>query len=406
MEEESSAKLMTSTETTPKPIFLSSKLPRLAIQLKNLIKILSEESAIKIFREISKKAHITDLYNAASHLQGELGTFINEQNMFSQQFSQISSELLIAISSFKKELDESKKTAKINFYTKNLNSTIDQFAKAITNQLKKSKTQNSQNNENIDVQKVIAELDSLFINFQSKTEIKFKKGKDSITVDMVNQMIDSFQQFENYQKSIWKKIFLKDKNWTESDSADINLPWNEQQIRFKGFLETTFHQLLFIAEFKERLAELENHLNSLIKHKNKIIDNDFNQKKQISKSIFSKKNPFDYQNNNIVGKITEVPTSAATPSEAQMMEERINAFSKVIEQTKFCPKPYDRIAELKNENKRLNEVFNDGWVTSQQYSQLKEKNEELKQSINDLNAKISLIKKQLSQLKKKRKNKK
>lgn len=394
--EEQAVQNAVNAEISTQSTSLSNKLPRLSIQLSNLMKILSDESAIKIIREINKKARITDFYNAASQLHDELEKSHFQQSIFSEQFSQIASEFLDEIPKFKQELNESKKITKVHFYTKNLSDTIETFSKAVTNQLKKSKSQKLNQNKEFNVQEIINESDSLFINFQSKTEIKLKGKKDFLTVDMVKQIIETFQQYEEYQKSVWEEVCSSDKNWSSSYSSDCILPWSEQQFRFKGFLETVLHQLLFIAEFKERLTELENHLNTLIKDKKEIVDTDFIQKKPIAKFIFAKKRPFPTESDNtIIGKVVEVPTSAATPLETEMMEQRIAAFTDVVKQTKFCPKPYDRIAELQNENQRLNEIFNDGWVTSQQYDELKDKNEQLKQSIMDLNRKIAIVKEKL-----------
>ena len=362
MEEESTANSRVSVGNDVQSVSLSSKLPRLSIQLANLIKILSDESAIKIIREINKKARVTDFYNVTSHLYDELNKSKFDQNILSERFCQIASELLTEISKFKNDLNESKKVSKVHFYTKNLSDTIEQFSKAVTNQIKKYKSQSLLQSEEFDVQSIISDSDDLFINYQSSTEFKLKKGKDSLTVDMVKKMIDSFQQYEEYQKSIWIRICSKDKNWT----SDLNLPWSEQQFRFKGFLEVALHQLLFIAEFKDRISELEKHVKSLISQKNKIGDNDFEQKKPIAKFIFAKKKPFLIENIPIVGKAVEVPTATATPSQTEMMEHRITAFSDIAQQAKLCPKPYDKITQLRIENKRLNEVFNDGWVTSQQ----------------------------------------
>lgn len=394
--EEQATKAIASVENNNQPISLSSKLPRLSVQLSNFMKILTDESAVKIIGEINKKARIPDFYDAVSTLHDELEKSNIQQNKFSEQFYQNASDLLKEISELRKQLNESKKITKVHFYTRNLSDTIEYFSKAVTTYLKKFKTQKVIKNDEFNVQSIINESDNLFLNFQSKTEFKSKGKKDMLTVDMVKQVIDAFKQYEDYQKSVWFKLCSDDNNWTTSTSNDCILPWSEQQFRFKGFLEAVLNQLLFIAEFKERLTELEKHLKTLINLKDKIPDNDFDQKKPIAKFIFTKKKPIpDQTDNDSIGKAIEVPTSVATKSETEMMEQRITAFSDIVKQTKFCPKPYEKIAKLRIENKRLNEIFNDGWLTSQQYDELKEKNEQLKKSIVDLNKQIETVKQKL-----------
>lgn len=375
------------------PVYQIKRFPRLQKLFRHFCQILSNKEAVQIINEFNKKTEIPDLITIISNIFIQLDPKIDISQFRFDLFRQSLIDLIRSTTTLNKSLNESKKLTKIQIATKNLQDTIPQFEKSIKSMIDKNKFTPKQS-KSFNLQQEMSKITQSFTNFQNSTDLK---GIQIITTSNIQHMVNLFKDYENLQKSIYGKaqsIFNSFYSVEDDDNNEITLPWKPQQVRYRETLSFVFSQLLFIFNFKDQINELQDQIRFVLANMTKCVDNDSPQKKTVPiSSIFHKEKPAD---DTVDDRIVEISTQTATPAETQMMENRITAFSKVIEQAHACPKPYDTIKELEKENERLNELSKDGWVTSQQYDALKEDNRKLKQKIEELEAFIDIAKQKLA----------
>ncbi|OHT14709.1 hypothetical protein TRFO_02952 [Tritrichomonas foetus] len=258
-------------------------------------------------------------------------------------------------------LNEKTKRDNVKFYIKRLEDTIQTLEKAFSDRKK-------DDNDEI--------LGNVIQSYSDLQNSAYFKAKTVLTSEMVTKIDNYFNRYIQLQKSAWNILNFKE------------LQWKKQQIEYIGHFERNLSELLFIVQFKEKLASIADLIKNI--NKKEII------KPSAALSIFTKKPTIDPNEINI-GKLIEVPTNKATEAELEMMKERMTAFSSVMVRFQQTSKPYDRIAELEAENNKLQEQSKDGWVTSQQYDILVAQNKELKESIERIRAKIDEVKLKLEQ---------
>ena len=329
---------------------------KLSMQIKNIIRALSEPAVMQLIKNLKNKIKLEDLIPLLENFREE----ISQHNDINRDKASV---LLDTINNFKPELNGRMKLKNIKKYLTGLRETNGLLTKAFNDK--------KETNDEL--------MRSLDICYSTLVDLVSLKRKNTITLNEIKTIRDNFSLFINLHVQGYGQLKMR------------GLHWKEKHLAYKTHIERNINELQSLLEIKDKLTQIQENIINVMNNKldcNEAI---------IAPLVFTKREPMDI-NSDEASTLVEVCQTQATKEEKEMMEKRIQSLSSVSEQFNKHKKPYETISELEKTNQELLEQSQDGWVTSEHYQALKNREEELENSINEIKQKIKAAKSQLRQL--------